>query len=176
MIMCSRLWRTFWQLGPHLMQGDLLERQSAPKSQQSRKNTRRGLPWQGGERLRWIIKGVEELRPASSFHQKRAPVTISMLTDLNSSLSRMSGLDVCVRAICLLSFFCQLCSGELLPPTEDLAKFKPHRHATFSHIARTLHSPTIPGEFLIHSWFVPKVLVDSQSIPSIPITFPGVLV
>ena len=26
---------------------------------------------------------------------------------------------------------------------------------------RTLHSPTIPGGFLIHSWFVPKVLVDS---------------
>ena len=95
------------------------------------------MPWQGGERLRRIIKGVEELRPTSSFRLKKAPVTISMLTDLNSGLSRTSGLNVCVRAICLLSFFCQLCSGELLPPTEDLAKFKPHRHATFSHIAES---------------------------------------
>jgi hypothetical protein len=95
------------------------------------------LPWQGGERLRRIIKGVEELRPASSFCAKRAPVTILMLTDLNRGLSRTSGLNICVPAICLLSFFCQLHSGELLPPTQDLAKFKPHHHATFSHIAES---------------------------------------
>jgi hypothetical protein len=102
-----------------------------------KEHERRGLPWQGGERLRRTIKGVEELRPASSFRAKRAPVTISMLTDLNRGLSRTSGLDICVRAICLLSFFCQLRSGELLPPTQDLARFKPHRHATFSHIAES---------------------------------------
>ncbi|KAF8227896.1 hypothetical protein L208DRAFT_1294288, partial [Tricholoma matsutake] len=78
------------------------------------------------------------LRPASSFHLKRAPVAISMLTDLNNSLNRTSGLDICVRAICLLSFFCQIHSGELLPPTQDLAKFKPHHHATFSHISESI--------------------------------------
>ena len=36
------------------------------------------------------------------------------------------------------------------------------------HHCWTLHSPTIPGGFLFHSWFIPKVLVDSSSIPSIP--------
>ncbi|KAF8233339.1 hypothetical protein L208DRAFT_1556755, partial [Tricholoma matsutake] len=102
-----------------------------------KEHERRGLPWQGGEKLRRVIKGVEELRPASSFHLKRAPVTILMLTDLNNSLNRTSGLDICVRTICLLSIFCQICSGELLPPTQDLAKFKPHRHTTFSHISES---------------------------------------
>lgn len=95
------------------------------------------MPWQGGERLKQIIMGVEEMRPASSFCWKRAPVTISMLTDLNSGLSRTSCLNVCVCTICLLSFFCQVHSGELLPPTQDLTKFKPHQHATFSHIAES---------------------------------------
>ena len=60
-----------------------------------------------------------------------------MLEDLNKGLSRSSGLDICIRAICLLSFFCQLRSGEILPPTQDPAKFNPRRHATFAHIAES---------------------------------------
>jgi hypothetical protein len=60
-----------------------------------------------------------------------------MLIDLNEALSRTSGLDICVRAVCLLSFFAQLRSGELLPPTQNLEKFDPCRHATFSHIAES---------------------------------------
>jgi hypothetical protein len=102
-----------------------------------KEHERRGLFWQGGARLRQTIKGIEELRPASSFRSKRAPVTITMLMDLNGALSRTSGLDICVRAICLLSFFGQLRSGELLPPTQHLQKFDPRRHATFSHIAES---------------------------------------
>lgn len=102
-----------------------------------KEHERRGLIWAGGARLRGIIKGVEELRPASSFRNKRAPVTISILEDLNRGLSRTSGLDICIRAICLLSFFCQLRSGEILPPTQNLEKFNPHRHATFAHIAES---------------------------------------
>ncbi|KAF8233947.1 hypothetical protein L208DRAFT_1553532 [Tricholoma matsutake] len=62
-------------------------------------------------------------------------MTISMLEDLNKRLSRTSGADICIWAICLLSFFCQLCSGEILLPTQDLGKFNPRRHATFMHIA-----------------------------------------
>ena len=80
---------------------------------------------------------MEELRPSSSFRLKRAPVTISMLEDLNRGLSRTSGLDNCIRAICLLSFFSQLRSGEILPPTQELEKFDPHRHATFRNIAES---------------------------------------
>lgn len=102
-----------------------------------KEHDRRGLIWPGGARLRNVLKGVEELRPPSSFHKKRAPVTISMLDDLSRGLSRSSGLDICIRAICLLSFFSQLRSGEILPPTQDLKKFDPHRHATFAHIAES---------------------------------------
>ena len=90
-----------------------------------KEHERRGLIWQGGNLLCSILKGVEELRPASSFCSKRAPVTISMLEDLDKGLSRSLGLDICIRAICLLSFFCQLRSGEVLPPTQDLGKFNP---------------------------------------------------
>jgi hypothetical protein len=96
-----------------------------------------GMPWWRGQKLRRIIKGIEEMRPASSFHPKGAPVTIDMLTDLNNSLSRTLGLDICVWAICLLSFFCQLRSGEVLPPTQHLSKFNPLYHAIFAHIAES---------------------------------------
>ncbi|KAF8226987.1 hypothetical protein L208DRAFT_1406135 [Tricholoma matsutake] len=98
---------------------------------------KQGLVWQGREQLRRVLKGVEELRPVSSFRGKRPPVTISMLRDLNRGLSRSSGLDICIRAICLLSFFLQLRGGELLPPMRNIQKFNPLRHATFSHIAES---------------------------------------
>jgi hypothetical protein len=100
-----------------------------------KEHDRRGLPWLGGDRLRRILKGVEELRPPSSFHSKRAPVTITMLEDLDKGFNRSSGLDICVRAVCLLSSFCQLRSGEVLPPTQDVRKFNPRHHATFAHIS-----------------------------------------
>jgi hypothetical protein len=102
-----------------------------------KEHERRQLPWSGGERLRRLIKGIEEMRPASSYRPKSAPVTINMLADLNSGLSRTSGLDICIRAICLLSFFCQLRSGEVLPPSQDLSKFNPRRHASFAHISES---------------------------------------
>jgi hypothetical protein len=42
-----------------------------------------------------------------------------------------------IRAICLLSFFCQLRSGKILPPTRDIRKFNPLCHATFTNIAQS---------------------------------------
>ena len=102
-----------------------------------KEHKRCGLAWLGGNCLREILKGVEGLRPPSSFCSKRAPVTISMLEDLNKGLSRTSGLDICIWAICLLSFFCQLRSGEILTPKQDLSKFNPQHHATFAHIAES---------------------------------------
>ena len=102
-----------------------------------KEHERRGIPWFGGSRLRSILRGVEELRPPSSFYSKRVPITISMLEDLNRGFDRTSGLDICVRAICLVSFFCQLRSGEILPPTQNLTKFDPRRYATFANIAES---------------------------------------
>ena len=95
------------------------------------------LMWQGGNILRQVLKGVEKLQPALLFRTKRAPVTITMLEDLDKGLNRSLGLDICVRAICLLLFFCQLCSGEILPPTQHPDKFNPQRYATFAHIAKS---------------------------------------
>jgi hypothetical protein len=37
-----------------------------------KEHQRQGLAWQGGEQLYQILKGVEEMRPASSFYSKRA--------------------------------------------------------------------------------------------------------
>jgi hypothetical protein len=102
-----------------------------------KEHDRLGLTWLGGDRLRKVLIGVEELRPPSSFRSKRAPVTISMLEELDKGLNRSSGLDICIRAVCLLSFFCQLRSGELLPPTQSLKNFNPQRHATFANIAES---------------------------------------
>ncbi|KAF8224481.1 hypothetical protein L208DRAFT_1311100 [Tricholoma matsutake] len=48
-----------------------------------REHEKQGLVWQGREQLHRVLKGVEELRPVSSFHGKRPPVTISMLCNLN---------------------------------------------------------------------------------------------
>ncbi|KAF8234236.1 hypothetical protein L208DRAFT_1550788, partial [Tricholoma matsutake] len=95
------------------------------------------LAWLGGDHLCRTLKGVEELRPAMSFHSKRAPMTISMLEDLNKGLSRTSGADICIWAICLLSFFCQLRSGKILPPMQDLGKFDARKHAMFTHITES---------------------------------------
>ncbi|KAF8804543.1 hypothetical protein BYT27DRAFT_6691240 [Phlegmacium glaucopus] len=110
---------------------------SAKISAIKKEHERRCLPWLAGERLRLILKGVEGLRPPSSFYAKRSPVTIPMLEALSDRLSRSSGLDNCIRAICCLSFFCQLRISEILPPTRDLKKFNPHRHATFAHISES---------------------------------------
>ena len=52
-----------------------------------KEHERRGLVWHGGVLLRRILKGVEELRPVSSLNNKRAPVSISMLEDLNRKLT-----------------------------------------------------------------------------------------
>jgi hypothetical protein len=73
-----------------------------------KEHERRGIQWCRGECLCRTIKGVEALRPVSSFRAKRAPVTISMLEDMNRGFDKRSGLDICIRAVALLSFFCQL--------------------------------------------------------------------
>ena len=105
----------------------------AVKKEHERKN----LIWHGGPLLRKVLKGIEQIRPVSSFRDKRSPVTIQMLKDLNKGLSRSSGLDICIRAISLLSFFCQLRIGEILPPKQNIDKFNSLHHAMFAHIAQS---------------------------------------
>lgn len=102
-----------------------------------REHQYRGLLWQGSKQLCLIIKGIKELRLVSSYHPKRAPVTIPMLTDISWALDQSSGLDNCICAICCLAFFGQLRIGELLPTTQDSWKFDRTCHATFANIAES---------------------------------------
>lgn len=117
-----------------------------------KEHERLSLAWLGGDHLHRILKGVEELRPASSFHSKRAPMMISMLEDLNKGLGRSLNMDICTHAICFLSFFCQRHSGKILPPMQDLGKFNlngtPHLHTSQNQQPRmdptfTCHGPKL---------------------------------
>jgi hypothetical protein len=77
-------------------------------------HSRLGLPWPACDGLRRMVKGIEAMRPPSSFRQKRAPITIPMLLDIDKHLRRSDPLDICIRCVLLLCFFCQLRAGELL--------------------------------------------------------------
>jgi hypothetical protein len=57
---------------------------------------RLGYPWEGTDRLRRIIKGIEQSRPMSSFRPKCAPVTIAMLLDIDRNLDRSDSRDICI--------------------------------------------------------------------------------
>jgi hypothetical protein len=99
-------------------------------------HVRLGYNWSPGN-LQQILKGIEEMRPTSSFCQKRAPITIPMLLDIDKHLVRSDPLDACIRCVLLLCFFCQLRAGELLCPTENLANLNHSRHPTFAHISES---------------------------------------
>jgi hypothetical protein len=96
---------------------------------------RLGYAWYPGDRLRRLVKGIEQMRPASSYRKKRAPLTIPMLLDIDKHLIRSDPLDICIRCVILLCFFCQLRAGELLCPTNDIRRFDPTRHATFANVS-----------------------------------------
>jgi hypothetical protein len=94
-----------------------------------------GLPWPACDGLRRMVKGIEAMRPPSSFRQKRALITIPMLLDIDKHLRRSDPLDICIRCVLLLCFFCQLRAGELVCPKESLVNFDPSRHATFANVS-----------------------------------------
>jgi hypothetical protein len=96
---------------------------------------RLGYHWDYGDKLRRMVKGIEQMRPASSYRQKCAPMTIPMLLDIDKGLVRSNLLDVSARCILLLCFFCQLRAGELLCPTRDYSKCCATRLATFANIS-----------------------------------------
>ena len=66
-----------------------------------KEHERQGLIWQGGCLLWQLLKGIEEIRPVKSFCNKRSPVIIQILQDLNKGLSRTSGLDISLSCIFL---------------------------------------------------------------------------
>lgn len=81
------------------------------------------LPWAGGEKLRRVLKGVENATPASSIRAQRPPVTTEMLRLLHKKLDQSNGLDSAVLAVATMSLYGQLRLGEILPRVESLEKF-----------------------------------------------------
>jgi hypothetical protein len=101
-------------------------------------HNRLGYHWNYDDRLQQMVKGIEQLRPLSSIHAKRAPVTMPMLLDINNCLDRTNGLDICICCVILLCFFCQLQAGKILCPTHDINKFDPSLIATFDNITESM--------------------------------------
>ena len=70
--------------------------------------------WQGGMRLRIVLNGVRNLAPRSSMRPPRPPISLSMLSQLISSLNLDDPLDVAIAACASVSFWGQCRLGELL--------------------------------------------------------------
>ncbi|KAB5589207.1 hypothetical protein CTheo_7350 [Ceratobasidium theobromae] len=73
-----------------------------------------GQPWNGSHLLSHVIRGSNILTPMASRRPPRPPVTITMLTDLQSNLSANDPFDVAVLAAALTAFWGQCRLGELL--------------------------------------------------------------
>lgn len=81
--------------------------------------------WLGSERLRRILKRVEQVAPPTSVREMRPPVTEAMLDEALTRLSPSRPFDVCVAAALLVIFWGQLRLGEVLSATRtyDFASF-----------------------------------------------------
>ncbi|KAJ4486407.1 hypothetical protein C8R41DRAFT_838186 [Lentinula lateritia] len=87
--------------------------------------TTKGYAWQGGDRLRKVLAGVERSAPPSSFRPEREPVKKSHLSILHAELdlTDTNGLDCCIAAAADLMFYSQLRAGEILPTNSSLAQY-----------------------------------------------------
>lgn len=76
------------------------------------------LPWMGSSRLKYTLKGTENLRPQESIKPKRPPVSSEMLDVIRNNLDMGSPEDACIWAIVTTSFWSQIRMGEICPKTE----------------------------------------------------------
>ncbi|KAJ3847696.1 hypothetical protein EV368DRAFT_50710 [Lentinula lateritia] len=85
----------------------------------------KGFAWQGSDRLRKVLAGVERSAPPSSFRPEREPVKKSHLSILHSDLdlSDSNGLDCCIAAAADLMFYSQLRAGEVLPTNSSVPQY-----------------------------------------------------
>ncbi|KAJ7103671.1 hypothetical protein B0H15DRAFT_768136 [Mycena belliarum] len=70
--------------------------------------------WNGGLRLRYTLRGVENLAPSSSKRDERPPVTAEMLDILERELNHTDPKDAAVFATACCAFWGQARLGELL--------------------------------------------------------------
>lgn len=76
------------------------------------------LPWMGSSRLKYTLKGTENLRPPESIKEKRPPVSLEMFRHLRDHLDLSAPEDACIWAISCTAFWAQIRMGELCPKTE----------------------------------------------------------
>lgn len=106
-----------------------------------------GYAYHGGQQLEYVIKGVENHRPLSSFRPKRPPVSNDMLICLEKNLDSSSPSDRCIYFVALACFWGQIRLGEILPLSER--KFNLSLYPTWDDLkppatlagSRTLHLP-----------------------------------
>ncbi|KAF8063169.1 hypothetical protein FPV67DRAFT_1672210 [Lyophyllum atratum] len=77
-----------------------------------------GLPWHSSLQLKYIIRGIENMRPVESIRPPRPPVSIQMIESLSQTLSSTDPFDVCVLALATTCFWGQIRLGEILPNRE----------------------------------------------------------
>ncbi|KAF8130912.1 hypothetical protein K438DRAFT_1454456, partial [Mycena galopus ATCC 62051] len=78
--------------------------------------------WQGGIRLRYTLKGVENLAPDESRRDQRPPVTKEMVDMLGRSLNLIDAADAAVYATACCVFWGQVRLGEILLETQGSYK------------------------------------------------------
>jgi hypothetical protein len=89
--------------------------------------------WCGGIRLRYTLRGVENLAPELSRLEERPPVTEEMLNILDAELDHDDGRDAAVFAGACCSFWGQIRLGEALSETQG--SFIPGRVPLVSNLA-----------------------------------------
>ncbi|KAJ7709802.1 hypothetical protein B0H17DRAFT_1190960 [Mycena rosella] len=90
-------------------------------------------PWKGGIRLRYTLRGVKNLTPASFIHDQRPPVTAAMLEALDKNLDCNDPRDAAVFVSACCAFWGQIRIGEILSETQK--SFIPGRIPLVSDLA-----------------------------------------
>lgn len=96
---------------------------------------RQGEYWRGGDKLKRVLKGVDQSTPASSHRVPRKPVTWDMLRVLHDDLDLNSGMDACVLALATMAMFGQLRLGEITPSSGNQSKIKDFSFPTIQNIS-----------------------------------------
>ncbi|KAJ7102903.1 hypothetical protein C8R44DRAFT_294902 [Mycena epipterygia] len=78
--------------------------------------------WRGGVRLRYTLRGVENLTPASSKQEQRPPVTADMLNALGRGLDQDAPLDAAVFGAACCALWGQIRLGEILSDNQGSYK------------------------------------------------------
>jgi hypothetical protein len=95
------------------------------------------VPYFGGLRLNYTLKGVENLTPDASRRPPRPPISLHMLSILHEYLDMEDPLDACCWAAAVTAFWGQTRLGEILSKWQT--RFAPHTIPSPSDLNPQLH-------------------------------------